>query len=280
MSNLITPDELRKLARSPELVIADCRFDLAAPSRGMELFLQGRIPGAVYASLDERLSAPLGIHGGRHPLPDASSMAAVFGGLGIACNRTRVVVYDDAGGSFAARMWWMLRYLGHENVRLLDGGWQAWLSAGGEVETGQPAAAAPADFGAFEARGWMLADKDDVKSRGADKALVDARAPERYSGAMESIDIKAGHIPGARHLYWQGNLDCSLRFLTQEALRSRYAALAGRMVIMYCGSGVTSCLNVLAMEEAGLGMPRLYVGSWSDWISYPENPVATGNEAG
>jgi thiosulfate/3-mercaptopyruvate sulfurtransferase len=126
----------------------------------------------------------------------------------------------------------------------------------------------------------MLAEAEDVIGRGVDEALVDARAPERYSGAAEPIDTKAGHIPGAVNLYWQGNLDASLRFLSHEALRSRYEALDRGGVIMYCGSGVTSCLNVLAMEEAGLDMPRLYIGSWSDWISYEDNPVATGSETG
>jgi thiosulfate/3-mercaptopyruvate sulfurtransferase len=273
MTNLISVAGLRENIGQQNLLIADCRFDVADPVRGPRNHAEGHIPGAVYAHLDEDLSTPASEHGGRHPLPSIDRMAALFGRLGIASGRTRVVVYDDAGGSYAARLWWMLRYLGHREVQLLDGGWQAWLAGGGPVET-TSAPVRPALFTA-EVRHEMLADVDDVRALGPGSTLIDSRAPERYRGETEPLDAKAGHIPGAVNHPWMAALGPDQRLLPPERLRESFGELSDRPVV-YCGSGVTACINVLALEEAGYGMPRLYGGSWSDWISWSDNPIATG----
>lgn len=273
MTNLISAAALADSIGQENLVLVDCRFDVADPERGPRNHAEGHIPGAVYAHLDEDLSLPVALHGGRHPLPAIDRMEALFGRLGIESGRTRVIAYDDAGGSYAARLWWMLRYLGHRQVQLLDGGWQAWLAGGGPVETTAPSVR-PARFTA-EVRHEMLADVDDVRALGSGSTLIDSRAPERYRGETEPLDAKAGHIPGAVNRPWMAALAPDLRLLSPERLREAFGELSDRPVV-YCGSGVTACINVLAIEEAGYGMPRLYAGSWSDWISWPENPIATG----
>ena len=273
MTNLISAAALADSIGQENLVLVDCRFDVADPERGPRGYAEGHIPGAQFAHLDRDLSLPVASHGGRHPLPGIDRMAALFGRLGIESGRTRVIAYDDAGGSYAARLWWMLRYLGHRRVQLLDGGWQAWLASDVRVDTTVPQVR-PAVFEPAVQEG-MLAGMVEVRALGPDATLIDSRAPERYRGELEPIDAKGGHIPGAVNHPWMAALGPDLRLLPPERLRESFGELSDRPVV-YCGSGVTACINVLAIEEAGYGMPRLYAGSWSDWISWPENPIATG----
>ena len=273
MSVIISPEELA--GEISRVLLFDCRFDLAAPADGKKGHAAGHIPGAVYVSLDDDLTAPLGEHGGRHPLPSVGDMQALFRRLGIERGKTAVVAYDDEGGCYAARLWWMLRYCGHDNTRLLDGGYAAWKDAGGAVEIGDVQPPRETDFTA-EPRPGMLATMDEVRSHGSSEILFDCRAAERFTGTEETIDRKAGHIPGAINVPWRDMVAESGRFVSISRMADLLSA-ADERCIMYCGSGVTACVNVWAAERAGLGIPRLYAGSWSDWISYDENPIATGN---
>jgi thiosulfate/3-mercaptopyruvate sulfurtransferase len=273
MSPIISADELKTLIATQSILLLDCRYDLADTRAGKDAYLNGHLPGALYVSLDDDLCATLGAHGGRHPLPSVEAMTALFGRLGIVRGKTQVVAYDDQGGCFAARLWWMLRYCGHEAVRVLDGGFSAWLAARGENSKRVP----ENEYHEFlpDILGHMLATVSDVRARSASEILVDCRAAERFSGEEENLDAVAGHIPGAFNVYWKEMLT------PQESFRpiARMADLltgVGESSILYCGSGVTACVNVLAAECVGLGTPRLYPGSWSDWITYPENAIATG----
>ncbi len=262
MSNLISAPELLDRIIHPSLVIADCRYDLADTGLGARLFHEGHIPGSVHVPLDGPLSDAPGSQGGRHPLPSIARLEAVMSGLGITRGETDVVCLDDQGNPFAARLWWILRHLGHDRVRVLDGGMRAWREAGGPV-TQEVTPPSPARFVA-DPRPWMLASREDVRNRHA-TPLIDSRAADRFRGENETIDPVAGHIPGARNLPWMECVDDGNRFLPVERLHARYAGLDGD-AIFYCGSGVTASVIVLAMDEAGLGMPRLYAGGWSDWI--------------
>ena len=262
MSPMIAPEVVPDDAR-----IFDLRWSLADPSGGRNAYLAGHVPGAVFVDLDRDLAAPPSMDG-RHPLPDPSDFAAALGRLGLTPDDP-VVVYDDSGGAVAARLWWMLRAIGHERVWVLDGGFQAWVEAGLAVETGEvtPAPAhypTPAGF-----RG--VATRDDLH----DRALVDARAPERYRGEIEPVDPKAGHIPGAVNRPYTESLDATGRFLPSEDLADRFSDLGDRPVV-YCGSGVNSCHLALAMVAAGIDMPDVYVGSFSEW-SRRDLPVETGS---
>jgi len=280
MSNLIDAAALRERMDDPNLRIVDARFVLTDPPAGRAAYAGGHLPGAVYLHLDEDLSSPVrpdGIHG-RHPLPDPETFAARLGALGIG-DEHDVVAYDDAGGAFAVRVWWLLRWLGRPNVRVLDGGLQAWLEAGGDVTTDVPdhpparSTAHPIDA--------MVIDAEALRDRLEDPEtwIVDARAGERFRGETEPLDRKAGHVPGALNRPFTENLDDEGRFLSPAALRARFEELAeAREIVCYCGSGVTGAHDVLAIEEAGLGLPTLYAGSWSDWSSRPDYPVATGDE--
>jgi thiosulfate/3-mercaptopyruvate sulfurtransferase len=261
--------------------IVDCRFDLADPAAGELAYAAGHVPGAVYAHLDRDLSAPRTDRSGRHPLPEIEAAAATFSRLGID-GRTRVVAYDASGGIYAARLWWLLRWLGHERAAVLDGGWQAWTAAGLPVST-EPASVAPRTFVAHpQPRATVNADELDGLLEGNACLLLDARAPERYEGRTEPLDPKAGHVPGARNHPYVRNLGDDGQFLPEEELRERLLArLRGRApseVVSMCGSGVTACHTLLALEIAGLPGGRLYPGSWSEWSRDPLRPVATGPE--
>lgn len=281
-SNLVQVPELRALlegAAPSEVRLVDVRFSLTDPHAGRRRFEAGHLPGAVYLSLDEDLSGPAASPGGRHPLPDMARFAETLGAHGIG-NDTRVVVYDDAkgGGMFAARLWWLLRYAGHDDVQVLDGGLGAWTAMG--LELTQTVLTHPTETFILSLRPEMVAEMDEVRSKlgNPDVLLLDARAPERYRGEGEPLDKKAGHIPGARNRPFMGNLE-SGRFKPAEALKERFAdAQDAEEVILYCGSGVSAAHNALALEEAGVRGAKLYVGSWSDWSGYEENPVATGEE--
>jgi len=261
------------------IVVVDVRVDLADRSAGARSFAGGHVPGAVRADLESDLSGPHSPGAGRHPWPEDEAFARVLGRLGITPAH-QVVAYDDAQGALAAaRLWFMLKAWGHDAVAVLDGGWSVWTAAGGAVETG-PAQAVDAGpyAGAFES--GRLLQADDVEaalSRG--EPVVDARAAERYRGAVEPLDRKAGHMPGALNRPFAANLEEG-RFKRPEALRAEFETLlAGRepaSLVASCGSGVTACHHLLAMAHAGLGGGRLYAGSWSGWIEDPAHPVATG----
>lgn len=262
--------------RDPELRVIDLRWYLSGRS-GAEEYALGHIPGAVFIDLQTELTAPVGP--GRHPIPSPAQFERATRRAGVS-KLSRVVVYDDAGGSVAARLWWLLRGYGHAKAHVLDGGYPAWRASGGAAETGSPTV----PEGDFVARGGSLAVVDRHAVDGAREAsrivLLDARAPERYRGELEPVDARPGHIPGAVSAPWADNLDGG-RFADPEALRARYRKLGvrdGATVICYCGSGVTACHDVLALEFAafdGLDV-RLYEGSWSDWARDPDRPAALG----
>ena len=263
--------------------IFDCRFDLADPARGAAAYAQGHVPGAFYAHLDRDLSSPITPHSGRHPLPEPTALCDWLGRHGVG-RETWVVAYDDSGGSMAVRLWWLLRWLGHRAVTLLDGGWPAWERAGLPVETHPPAAAAAARFDGTPDWDQVVSSAQierQLAGGATDLLLMDARTAVRFRGEAEPIDPIAGHIPGAINLPLQDNLDPDGRFKSPAALRGLYLpALHGHRpqdVAAMCGSGVTACHNLLAMELAGLPGGRLYAGSWSEWIRDPARPVARGD---
>lgn len=264
-SPLITVTEL---ATSPgRFRICDLRWDLIDPTKGRATYESGHIPGAVFVDLDHDLAGSPGLDG-RHPLPDASAFAATLGRLGIEPT-SHVVVYDDAGGQIAARLWWMLRAIGHERVQVLDGGYQAWVDAGHDAEVGNvvPAPTEYPDPGFF--KGVVTHDQLDGRT------LIDARNPDRYRGDHEPIDPKPGHIPGAHNVPTSENLDETGRFRDASALGGLYSEFPADVVVS-CGSGVTACHDALAMVVADRKMPDVYVGSYSEW-SRRDLPVSTGD---
>ena len=260
-------------------VVVDCRYDLQNESWGREQYRIAHVPGAVYASLNEDLAGPRTGTNGRHPIPSVEALADTFGRLGIA-KGVQVIGYDQDSGMYASRLWWSLRYLGHDAVALLDGGWAKWLREGRASFSGDEARQ-PVVFEA-EPRPQMRLAVDEVEAhlRDASMLLVDARAPERFEGRSETIDRAAGHIPGAVNRFFKTNLADNGTMLAPEALRQAFGAvLEGRdpsEAVMYCGSGVTACHNLLAMEHAGLSGARLYVGSWSEWSADPSRPTEKG----
>jgi thiosulfate/3-mercaptopyruvate sulfurtransferase len=297
MGPLISVQELAERLDDPRLRVCDIRWSLARPNGGREAYDEGHIPGAIFVDLDRVLAAPPGE--GRHPLPDPAGFAAQLGALGIATDDA-VVAYDDADGSIAARLWWMLDSLGHEDVAVLDGGLAAWVEAGRPLSA-DPVLLAPARFERIgpwrrtidrhELRRRLAASgpastahrQDGTQGIPRPLRLLDVRAPERYRGEIEPIDPVAGHIPGAISAPYSGNTGTSGRFLAAETLRDRYRSLVGDPditdVAVQCGSGVNASQAALAMRIAGLPDPLLYPGSYSDW-SRAGWPVNTGVEAG
>ena len=281
-ATLVDVGTLSAHLHDPHWRIVDVRHQLADAGYGERAYQAGHIPGAGFLHCDRDLSGPLTGRNGRHPLPDPGHLAARLTALGVT-PATQVVVYDDAQGMIAGRLWWLLRWLGHEAVALLDGGWQAWQSAGGPVESGPPAAMpCPEASGVLTAtpRPAFTVDADFVqKSRSTvNGCLVDARSPDRFRGENETIDPVGGHIPGAINRFFKDNLQPDGRFKPAAQLREEWLALlAGAdpaQVVHQCGSGVSACLNLLAMEIAGLPGSRLYPGSWSEWCADPARPVA------
>jgi thiosulfate/3-mercaptopyruvate sulfurtransferase len=277
-TTLVTVSDLKAHLSDPGWCVLDCRHDLMDVGLGRRQYEQGRVPGAQFASIDGDLSGPKTAGSGRHPLPDRTRLAEQFGAWGIG-NDTQIVAYDASGGQFAVRLWWLARWLGHDKVALLDGGWPLWLAETGLSST-EPAARPPRRF----VPGTSLQDvvtAHELQRRLADRSalLVDARAPERYEGRVEPLDPVAGHIPGAVNRFWQANL-AEGRFKTAAQLRAEFEQLlAGRPpseLVAQCGSGVTACHHLLALHIAGLSGGRLYAGSWSEWIADPSRPVATG----
>jgi thiosulfate/3-mercaptopyruvate sulfurtransferase len=282
---LISVDSLQDLLGRPGLAVIDCRFDLMNPEAGRQAYLESHIPGAGYADLNRDLSGPLGPDTGRHPLPAPEALAASLRRLGIG-NDTQVVAYDAANGSFAARLWWLLRWLGHDAVAVLDGGFAAWSSRGGALQSGEADRSfAPQMEAASAAAGaatHTVLGTAELEQALRDPAtlLVDARAAERFAGTVEPIDAVAGHIPGAVNHPFTANLGADNRFLPADELRRNWQGrLAGtdpKNLIAMCGSGVTACHNLLSLEVAGLPGARLYGGSWSEWIRDPRRPIARG----
>lgn len=273
------------LASDPSCVVVDCRFDLARPDAGENAWRAGHVPGARYAHLDRDLAGPRFPGSGRHPLPDIGQLTRLFSSWGISSGTpgsgTQVVAYDDSGGLIAARLWWLLRWLGHARVALLDGGWQAWLAARLPVaSTPSPAPVA----GCFRATAGSMpvADTAGIERRLGDRhqLLLDVRTPARYRGEAEPIDPVAGHIPGALNRPCGVNLDERGCFRNPAVLSGEFRQLiAGRAmrdIVVTCGSGVTACHGLFALELAGLPGACLYPGSWSEWIADPRRPVEKG----
>lgn len=280
-TTLISPKDLHPQIEDPTWVVVDCRFDLHQPDWGEEAYKTEHIPGAVYAHLERDLSALPDGTNGRHPLPTVAELSDTFSRLGIS-DTSQVVGYDDAGGKFAVRIWWCLRYLGHDAVAILDGGLPAWRAADYPVRSGWEQKAA-AVFVA-RPRPSYLAESAEIHGRlkSFEGRIVDSRSPERYRGEEEPFDPVAGHIPGALNRFWELNLDDEGRFRPVEELRTEFQELLrgnqAQDMIFHCGSGVTGCHNLLAMLHAGLEGARLYAGSWSEWVADPSRPVATGED--
>ncbi len=275
---IIDAPALCALLDDPGLVIIDARFNLMDVEEGRKAYLRAHVAGAQYVHLDDDLSGPPLTDAGRHPLPSADALNALFSRLGIDAD-AQVVAYDQRDGAVAARVWWMLRYMGHQAVAVLDGGWKAWTAAGLPTAGGVESRAG-ADFHG-EPRGDWLITVDRVPDA---RRLVDARDPRRYRGEREPLDPVAGHIPGAVNHCYSDNVDADGHFLPPATLAARLSeTLAGtppEEAVYYCGSGVTACHDLLAACHAGLPAGGLYVGSWSEWCSDPRRPVATGPEPG
>jgi len=276
---LITTGELANLKGRPDVVICDVRHDLAQPEAwGEAQYRAGHIPGAVFVHLDRDLSGPKTGTNGRHPLPSPEAAAARFGRLGIAVGK-QVVAYDQGGGMFAARLWWMLQWLGFEAAAVLDGGYAKWVAEGRAIDT-DAVAPAPAEFTVERVTPTVNATGVMASLARQRLLLIDARAPERFRGETEPLDPVAGHIPGARNRPYTLNLNADGTFKHPAFLRAEFGALlAGEphdLVVHQCGSGVTACHNLLAMEIAGISGTRLYPGSWSEWCADPARPVSTG----
>ena len=279
-TDLIGASELNVLLRDPTCRIVDCRFELADPARGRALYRAGHIHGAVFADLDKDLAGPVGPQSGRHPLPDVEAFRQKLCAWGIA-NDSQVVAYDQGNGASASRFWWMLRWLGHERVAVLDGGLGAWEAFGGELDADEPPVARTEYIARPDAA--MVATTQEIEAMlaaGEPCLLVDARDERRFRGEVEPIDPVAGRIPGSVNLPFQRNLDSSGQWRSSKELREIWRCCwqdgGTDLPIALCGSGVTACHLILAAKRAGLPMPRLYVGSWSEWIRDPNRPIALG----
>ena len=276
---LVATEELARHLDDPRWVLFDCRHDLADHGRGARSYADGHIPGAVFAAVETDLAGPRTGRNGRHPLPDPAVFAGFLARCGVNA-MSRIVGYDDAGGLYAARLWWMARWIGLEHVSLLDGGLGRWIAEGRPLTREAPRR----EPGVVEARveagaAWGA---DEVRRRLGDprSLILDARAPERFRGEVEPMDPVAGHIPGAANRFYKENLNADLSFRPRGELRREFEALLGSRqpadVAHQCGSGITACANLFAMEYAGLAGSKLYAGSWSEWVADPTRPVARG----
>jgi thiosulfate/3-mercaptopyruvate sulfurtransferase len=275
---LITAQRLRDLLERHEpCVVLDCGSDLADPQAGARAYAQGHVPGAHHANLETDLSAPKNGRNGRHPLPSREQFARTVAAWGVRPG-VPVVCYDDQGGPYAARAWWMLRWLGVESAAVLDGGLAAWRAAAGALVTDRTAAVAGTPYPLLPQPGMPSVSAQQLLEGLGQLMVIDARSLERFRGEVEPLDPVAGHIPGARHRFFKDNLGADGRFLPPQALRAAFEAFgpAGLHWVHQCGSGVTACHNLLAMEHAGLCGTALYPGSWSEWCADPARPVARG----
>ncbi|SHH27466.1 sulfurtransferase [Massilia sp. CF038] len=281
-TTLISAADLAGQITDPRVVIIDCRHDLMNPSAGRDAYAAGHIPGALFGDMDHQLSGAKrgadGVFRGRHPLPERAALAETLRSWGIN-NDSQVVAYDAHGGMFAARLWWLLRWLGHPAVAVLDGGLPAWQAAGQPVSTDTPAPAR----GSFAEQASLVPQVDAAavlaNIDGGDKTVIDARAADRFRGENETMDPVGGHIPGAKNRFFKDNLQADGRFKDAQQLKADFSALVSdpAKAIMQCGSGVTACHNLLALEVAGLKGAALYPGSWSEWVGDSSRPVATGS---
>lgn len=275
----ISTDDLNANLNTENWFLFDCRFILKDPQGGRKQYDQGHLPGAHYANLDQDLSSPATPNTGRHPLPDANTLTQKLQRWGVN-NDSQVVCYDDVSGAFAARMWWLLRWLGHQDVAVLDGGIDRWVAAGRPLTTDEPTNPRGTFSGMPDDDLWV--DIDFVRQRlAADEiTLLDARSHERFTAIDQKTDPVPGHVPGANNYPFANNLEDGGTFLSREQLQARFAAVFAdkqpHEIINMCGSGVTACHNLLAMHHAGFPQTRLYVGSWSEWIKDPARPIATG----
>ena len=280
---LISADQLKiMLAEDVPVLVFDCTFDLADPAAGHTEYLKSHIAGAVYANLDTALSDKFGTgaSGGRHPLPQRETFAKWLSSVGLT-NDMQAVVYDRNGANYCGRLWWMLKWAGHKNVAVLDGGLQAWQAADGRVASGAEAPNSPSNYALAEAFSALVATKTVADNLGRPvQTLMDARGAPRFRGEVEPLDPVAGHIPGALNRPFAQNMGADGKFKPAAELRAEFTALlAGRdpaSVVHHCGSGVSAVPNILAMQIAGFGMTGLYAGSWSDWCSDSSRPMAQG----
>jgi thiosulfate/3-mercaptopyruvate sulfurtransferase len=275
-TTLISTGALALHLDDPAFLLVDCRYKLDDAGWGAREYAAGHIPGAIYADLGHDLAGPVNGMNGRHPLPDPHTLAQTFGRFGVASG-VQVVAYDQENGMYASRLWWLLRWLGHDTVAVLDGGFRKWTAENRPAASGVEQRA-PSTFSGSP-RAEMAVDVAAVAAMVDTPAwrLIDARAPERYRGDNEPIDKKAGHIPGAANHFYQANLDEQGLFRTPEQLREGLKDAIGETpadhVVCYCGSGVTACHNLLALEHAGIKGAKLYAGSWSEWSADPSRPV-------
>jgi len=278
LTALVSTEILAQHLSDPDWVALDCRHDLADPARGRADYAKSHIPGARFLSLDKNLSAPKTGTNGRHPLPKPEKLVGKLGRAGVD-SRKQVIAYDAQGGMVAARLWWLLRWLGHLPVAVLDGGWNQWV-AEGRPQTAEIPKPKRAQFTGKPSKIWVSARYVRAHLDNARTVLVDARAPDRFRGQNETLDPVGGRIPGALNRFYRDNLDASGCFKTPEMLRQEFGAVLGESspesVVNYCGSGVSACHNLLAMEYAGLRGARLYPGSWSEWCADPSRPMETG----
>lgn len=256
---------------NPNVVIIDCRFALDNPQQGQQAYQESHLPGAFYLDLNQDLSSPTEKHGGRHPLPNLEKLIATFESLGISSTpATQVVAYDASKGAFAARLWWLLRYLGHRPVAVLDGGFSVWQMSGYPLEQTIPDRPHNGQFAPQVQTSWLV-DRAYVDEHKVSRntVVVDARSTERYRGEQEPIDPIAGSIPGAFNLFWKLNTNDQGRFKSPAELEPQWKGIPeAENAIFYCGSGVTACVNILAQELMQRPLPKLYLGGWSDWCSY------------
>jgi thiosulfate/3-mercaptopyruvate sulfurtransferase len=283
-NHLVSPALLAAHLQDDSWQVVDCRFDLKAPEKGYDDYRAGHIPGAVYAHLDKDLAAPIGPDTGRHPLPPEATFAETLGSWGID-NDTQVVAYDNAGGAIAARLWWMLNWLGHSAIAILDGGMDHWQRFGGPIATALPRVSGRRFTATPDSA--MVIDSDEIIDKLAgydDFILFDARDEQRFLGNVEPIDSKAGHVPGALNFPFSTSVNEDGTWRDTQALGDEWATRLksradGEWAVM-CGSGVTACHLALSASLAGISAPRLYVGSWSEWIRDPDRPVAVGEASG
>ena len=283
MSNkpLISAQDLQFALEAGGVIVVDCRYDFADAAKGRRDWLEGHLPGARYAHLDDDLAAPVSSDSGRHPLPDPTEFAGWLSSIGWTPDHL-LVAYDQGNAMFAARLWWMMRYYGFAS-KVLDGGLAAWNDLGYVIESGD-VTVTPSEPVRLEGRESMTVDVSAVMANleNSSFTMIDARAPERYSGEVEPLDTAAGHIPGALNRVFAANLDGQGKFRPAEELAQQFNSLLGDVpaqdVVHSCGSGVTACHNLLAMEVAGLGGSRVYTGSWSEWIRDPARPTSRGSQ--
>jgi len=280
-TTLISVADLKNLIAKGDVFVADCDFDLAAPDAGRAAYAGGHVPGARYFHLDDDLSGPMSGTNGRHPLPDPEQFAARLRAEGLNAGQ-QVVAYDAAGGPYAARLWWLLRWVGHDAVAVLDGGKQAWEAAGEALESGPGGAITMGSFSAKAPDPKATVDVAQVLANieTGERLVIDARTPERFRGDPNPLDPVSGHIPGARNRWFKDNLDAAGRFKAPAVLAADFAGVladtAPGAVVLQCGSGVTACHNALAMAVAGMEGAKLYPGSWSEWIVDESRPVERG----